>query len=176
MTPSEAIDLEADNRRNGDMPMPHANPHSAPTSHIREAVPIQALSEVPQGCDLYLVPDDRNAPALRMGEFAIINPHACEFVSGALYLIRWQSGDGRECICEVVRRTFNGTDGKAFEGIMFCALNRPRSRRELDDWIQTRRPLHMSDGPLSPEHLDRYIRGRVVGVFRTDFNMTRATQ
>jgi hypothetical protein len=132
-------------------------------STLTELRAFEAFDHVPAGCKLVLVTDDSNKPHLREGEFAVVDMCDTAFVSGELYLIGWKSGHVAESICQVIERTMErGLDGKPFQGIWFCPLNRPQRLEDIEHW---RGPLYASDGPLKPQYLPEYLKGRVIGVF-----------
>jgi hypothetical protein len=123
----------------------------------------EAFDHVPAGCKLVLVTDDSNKPHLRLGEFAVVDMTDTGFVSGEVYLVGWKHGHVAESICQVIERTMDGgPDGKPFQGIWFCPLNHPQRLEDIQHW---RGPLYASDGPLKPQYLPEYIKGRVIGIF-----------
>ena len=85
-------------------------------SDTTELRALERFDHVPAGCKLVLARDASNAPHIRPGEFAIVDPSDTTAVPGEPYLIAWQ-GCGGEAIREVKRRTHRGTDGKPFDGI-----------------------------------------------------------
>ena len=117
---------------------------------------LECFDNVPQGCRLHLQADDRHAPHLRVGEFAVIDPTDRQPVSGELYMVRW-ADTGREAVMQVLIRD---------EGVWFAPLNRPRNADEAATWMRTGRPIWTGDGPLGPEFLSEYIIGRVLGIFQ----------
>jgi hypothetical protein len=123
---------------------------------------LDLLDHVPAGCKLVLATDTANA-LIQPGEFVIVDLTDTAFVSGELYLIGWKNGHKAESICQVIERTMQGgMDGKPFQGIWFCPLNRPQRFEDVANWCG---PLYASDGPLKPEYLPEYIKGRVIGIY-----------
>ncbi|MEJ0068304.1 MAG: hypothetical protein WDO24_05755 [Pseudomonadota bacterium] len=129
------------------------------TAQITELRALEIFSNVPDGCRLHLMSDDRHDPHLREGEWAVVDPSDRDLVSGELYQIQWKSGTERLAIMQVTRRLRHGVDG-----IWLTPLRKPVFLPNGDlDWSK---PIHMSDGPLKPEFLPEYLRGRVIGIYQ----------
>ena len=110
---------------------------------------------VPPGHVEFTMPDDRHAPHVRAGETVLADTSDREFISGELYLIQWQSSH-RLDVMQVSRRK---------EGIWFTPLVKYRTQADVDHGFRTGR-IYMSDGPLKPEYVDLYLKGRVVGILQ----------
>jgi hypothetical protein len=132
---------------------------------VTAPAPIRAfdlLDHVPPGCKLVMATDNSNDPHIKPGEFVIVDMNDTAFVSGEIYLIGWKNGHKAESICQVIKRTMECLARGPFQGIWFCPLNRPQRIEDIEHW---RGPLYASDGPLKPEYLPEYIKGRVIGIF-----------
>jgi len=114
---------------------------------------------VPDGCRDLPVRDDWNAPHLRDGEVAIVDPGDCDLQHGELYAVAYSRGP--EIMQAVWRTAGNVTTWWAMN------LNRPRSRDEFDAWLRAGRTIPAADGPYRPGGLEERILGRVVGILQS---------
>ena len=117
---------------------------AAPPAELRA---LEIFDHLPPGCRLELVGDDDNAPHLRRGEYAVIDPADRRPVAGELHLIDWSTS---RSISLLMFRVHKGIDGKDFTGAWFEPLAKV--------------PV-TSEGPFRLDRLGRYLAGRVVGVW-----------
>lgn len=132
------------------------------------ALPVH--SDVPPGCTVYPVADDRSSPHLRAGELAIVDLWDRTPDHGELFVISYdspceESGE-RLCIVMVYRRTLRvpADDGPT-----------PQPR-----WLQAARwfavPYDRSatvEGPFRPGGIERKLVGRIVGLYQPAFEEAR---
>ncbi len=117
---------------------------------------------LPEGCVAYPVTDETNAPHLRPGDIAIIDPTDREACLGELFVVQWNSG---------------GTDiVEAWPQQMADALcwkvgssNRARSAGAVVDRLCAGQPVGWVDGPYRAEALNQKLRGKVVGILEPIF-------
>jgi hypothetical protein len=115
------------------------------------------LSAVPVGHTVAYIGDDRHAPHLQPGEFAVVDTSERGIEFGELYLIHqsrgpvlWQIGsdhrpEGRDRPCAYLH-----------------PLNMPW--RRVDGSLDMTGPLHVSDGPIYLDALGELVIGRVVAI------------
>lgn len=130
----------------------------------------------PRGWIAHLVTDDATAPILRPGDVALIDPAQRDPIQNELFLIvygRGQPGERRAIVEMDCRSHFSGTHH--FGGWWSHPYNRPRSFEESRRWIEERRRIRFSDGPIdaaSPSgmaYLRNMLVGRVVGLLAPSF-------
>ena len=119
---------------------------------------LTVLDTVPAGCRAMPVPDDRNAPHLRRGEVAIIDPADCVLVHGELFVVQYGRGPA---IMQVAWKLWLG----GWNWWAVC-LNRPRDEAEMWAWARARRSIPSSDGPYRDGGLESITLGRVVGILQ----------
>ena len=119
---------------------------------------LTVLGTVPAGCRAMPVLDDRNAPHLRQGEIAIIDPADCALVHGELFAVLYGSGP---TIMQAIWRT----RGDLSAWWALC-LNRPKDWPEAQAWMAGGRALPMGDGPYRPGGLEERTLGRVIGILQ----------
>lgn len=117
---------------------------------------LMVYDQAPAGLTVLLVVDDRNAPHLQAGEFAVFDPADCDPQHGELFVVRYRSGP---VIMQTIRR---GSGGKS---AWWCVqLDRPIGAAEVVSWAVEGHVIPESDGPYAPGGLESLILGRVVGV------------
>lgn len=118
---------------------------------------------------VYAVPDERNAPAFRQGEYVIVDPDDRKAMHDSNVLVEWSGGrrslmstriGAGEWLEHGVRLCDDGPD----EVWWFDPIVRPKSSAELDDWRRAGRIMSTSEGPLHAEHLEEMTVGRVLGI------------
>ncbi len=132
---------------------------------------------LPAGCTAYPVTDNRNAPHLRVGDIAVIDPSDRDPAAGELFVI--DRGEDSSGIVETWRmslRASSGPGGSIIDttGWMVAPTNRARSHAERED--RMKRGVHVGwvDGPYATEgvnagYLKQRLRGRVVGILEPAF-------
>ena len=129
----------------------------APAGEVRA---LTIFDAVPAGCRAMPVPDDRNAPHLRRGEVAVIDPADCVLVHGELFAV--QFGRGPSITQALWRR--HGDHANWWTHI----LNRPGNWPEAEAWMRAGRSVPAADGPYRPGGLEEKILGRVVGLLQPE--------
>lgn len=132
---------------------------------------------LPAGCIAYPVTDEKNAPHLRPGDIAIVDPSDCLPSTGELFVIEWQSG-GTD-IVETWSQTMKaacGPKGKVIDTVCWKVAASARSRSYADTVDRLRRGGFVGwvDGPYPTEGpyagaLNRKLRGRVIGILEPAF-------
>jgi hypothetical protein len=123
--------------------------------------PIRAfeiIDNVKPGHTLFQQDDDYHHPHLRAGEFAVVDLSDREFQNGELYLVEWN--EQSRGLYQVTQRALGGSNQG--DGIWFGPLCKMKTLP--DGSLDRNQTWHMSEGPLEPKHLPKYLRGRVVGV------------
>lgn len=124
---------------------------------------LEIFSRVPPGCVLHLQDDGSHEPHVHTGEWAVVDPTDTNVVTGELYLIGWPRCPRQsKTIMQVVLCRY----GDGSETVSLMPLNRPQSKAELQEWLRSRRPIYMGESGLGIEHLPKYVRGRVVGIYQ----------
>lgn len=130
--------------------------------------PLTLHTTIPAGCFLHPVPDDRCAPYLTEGQFAVIDCTATEPIENELFMIQfssWQSERHRS-IVQLTRtprllgrnRDIDGWwEGRPRQPV---ALAEVKSYKTMDKAIAN---VGLKYGPLALEGIRRRIVGRVVG-------------
>jgi len=117
---------------------------------------LMMLDVVPAGHQAMAVVDDRNAPHLKSGEFAVVDPADRAPQHGELFAVRYSRGPA---IMQVMWKEWLG------EANWWCrCLDRPRGAAAIAAWAQAGRTIPSSDGPYAPGGLESLIIGRIVGV------------
>jgi hypothetical protein len=119
---------------------------------------LTVLGTVPDGCRAMPVLDDRNAPHLRQGEVAVIDPTDCVLIHGELFAILYGSGPA---IMQAIWRT----RGDLSAWWALC-LDRPKDWPEAQAWMAAGRALPMGDGPYRAGALEERTLGRVIGILQ----------
>ncbi len=132
---------------------------------------------LPAGCTAYHVTDTKNAPHLRPGDVAIIDPGDCEPAAGELFVIKWGSG-----VCDIVETIYSpgryssGPNGEVIDTVCWKvgASNRARSFEDAQDRLARGQHVGWVDGPYATEGanagaLNEKLRGRVIGILEPDF-------
>lgn len=114
-------------------------------------------TRLPLGCVAHRLDDDRHAPHLCAGDFAVIDRCDRDFSHGELYLVHFANGAR---VLQAVRRP-HGVE--QIDGIWLEALDKTGGRSTNELLAGT---AYLSDGPLRPECLADKLLGRVVGVYR----------
>lgn len=125
----------------------------------REYRALMVFCTLPAGCIAVPVTDSESEPHLHAGEFAIVDPHDLEPVSGELFLIRWMNG----------REAFVSVKERGPEGWMIGAPGHPWAKaggpqRPVDECLRLAARFGAVDGPISRRYLIEKLQGRVVGV------------
>ena len=121
---------------------------------------LTVLDTVPAGCRAMPVPNDHNAPHLRRGEVAIIDPADCALVHGELFVVQYGQGPA---VMQVVWRTTGNLSA------WWCvSLDDPRSWADCKARMDTGRVLRMADGPYRPGGLEERTLGRVIGILQPE--------
>ena len=121
--------------------------------------------EVPRGCGVHTMLDDRMEPLMHRGDMAVIDFNDRDLVPGELYLLL--NGNGPQ-LWQIVYepKTNRERMGRARgDCVWMHPLNRPRSKAECDRWVRERRPLRTSDGPLKTEALPETMLGKAIGFY-----------
>ena len=121
---------------------------------------LTVFDAVPNGCRAMPVPDDRNAPHLRQGEIAVVDPADCVLVHGELFVVQYGQGPA---IMQAIWRT----RGDLSAWWALC-LNRPKDWPEAQAWMAAGRALPMGDGPYCPGGLEERTLGRVIGILQPE--------
>lgn len=129
---------------------------------------------LPHGFAAYPVKDDANAPYLRTGDAAIIDPTDHEPATGELFVIDWQSGASD--IVETWSHRMKAGCGPAGEMIdtvcwKVARSNRARSADDVLRRLRAGQPVGWVDGPYPTEWpyagaLSRKLRGKIVGILQ----------
>lgn len=120
----------------------------------------------------FLVPDNRSAPHLRAGEYAVIDTADVEPQHGELYLIQWSSGARRRCIVQARADHLNITGPGAEPSLCWWVGDLVRVTIAQIEAMKARaKPGEvpvitggLSDGAYQTDHLRSKLLGRVVGV------------
>ena len=121
---------------------------------------LTVLDTVPAGCRAMPVPDDHNAPHLRQGEVAVVDPADCTLVHGEVFAVQYGQGPA---IMQAVWRTTGNLSA------WWCvSLDDPRSWADCKARMDTGRVLRMADGPYRPGALEEHTLGRVVGILQPE--------
>ncbi len=133
---------------------------------MRDLAPVPAgeiraltlLDAVPAGCRAMAVLDDKNAPHLRLGEVAVIDPADCGLVHGELYAVQFGRGPS---ITQALWRRHDD------QGHWWThTLNRPCDWPETDAWMRAGKTVPAADGPYRSGGLEEKILGRVIGLLQ----------
>lgn len=117
---------------------------------------LMVLDHVPARHQAMAVVDDRNAPHLRSGEFAVVDPVDRVPQHGELFAVRYSRGPA---IMQAMWMHWLG------EANWWCrCLDRPRGAAGIPAWAREGRTIPSSDGPYAPGGLESLIIGRIVGV------------
>lgn len=129
---------------------------------------------LPQGFTTYPVTDEANAPHLRPGDIAIIDPADREPSNGEMFVIEWQSGGSD--IVETWSERMKAGCGPNREIIdtvcwKVAGSNRARTAAGVMERLRAGRLVGWVDGPYATEGphagaLNRKLRGRVVGILQ----------
>ena len=131
--------------------------HNLTKTQAQPATAFQLFDRVPEGCRLFMVPDNRHWPHLRTAEWALVDEMDREIEWNEVYLVRNLT---RQLLWQIT--SFPDDEERA----CLMPLNRPRSSSQVDQWIADRKPLHIIDGPLYIYHLQELIIGKVVGIYQ----------
>lgn len=130
----------------------------------------------PRGWIPHLITDDEAAPILRPGDVVLIDPTQRDPIHRELFVIDYGRGQPGASRNVVEMKCQDHTDGRReFRGWWSHPYNRPRSRDESRRWIEERRRIRFSDGPIDAGNPDGmlYLRtklvGRVVGLLSPSF-------
>ncbi|WP_203309624.1 hypothetical protein [Sphingomonas beigongshangi] len=133
---------------------------------------------LPEGYVAFPVTDMANAPHLRPGDIAIIDPTDREPQYGELFLIAW--GGERSAIVETWTRPMTlgcGPNGEYIEtiGWLVAGSNRPRSFAEASERLDRGGYMGWVNGTYATEgpragYLNGLLRGKVVGVLEPAFD------
>jgi hypothetical protein len=133
--------------------------------------------DLPQGFVAYPVTDEANAPHLRPGDIAIIDPTDCEPAAGELFVIDWQSGGSDIVETWSQRMTAGcGPNGEMIDTVCWkvAGSNRSRSYDDAMERLRLGQPIGWVDGPYATEGpragaLKRKLRGRVIGILEAAY-------
>ena len=117
--------------------------------------------EAPPGTLEVPLRDDWNAPHLRSGERAVIDPNDREPQHGEFYLVQWSNGE--LSIKQALARLHYNDELGYFTGWWTADLVRPRSHEQLNRWANSGQPVRLMDGPRRVEAFSKALRGRVIG-------------
>ena len=92
---------------------------------------------------------NRDAPHLRDGEVAIVDPGDCDLQHGELYAVAYSRGP------KIMQAVWHTTDNVTTWWAM--NLNRPRGLDEFDVWMRAGRTIPAADGPYRPGGLEERI-------------------
>lgn len=106
---------------------------------------LMLFEDLASGCFVFPVTDALNAPHLRAGEFAVIDPEDLEPQHGELFLVQWCTG-GR-ALRQIVSRPCQNTELGPFLGW----------------WTRGLASIYV-DGPRTTERIREALVGRVVGI------------
>lgn len=108
------------------------------------------FDEVPPGCCLFRVGDNRHEPFLRDGDFVVVDTADRQMAVGELHLILQSDGP---ILWQIKKET---------RGVKFCG----RHRNEVPYILcpLSRTGFHLSDGWLTRAELAKNILGRVIGL------------
>ncbi|MHA0335838.1 hypothetical protein [Sphingomonas aquatilis] len=109
---------------------------------------------LPEGCVAYPVTDETNAPHLRPGDIAIIDPTDRDVCVGELFVAQW--GSGKTDIVEAW--TADAVHWKV------GGSNRARSHASVLERLRQGSQVGWVDGPYPSEVLKQKLRGKVVGI------------
>lgn len=120
----------------------------------------------------FLVEDDRSAPHLRRGEYAVVDMSDVEAQHGEVYLIQWQSGARRRCIVQLRSDRLNITGPGAAPSLVWWVGDLVRaSIADIDAAKARKKPGKipvvtgaLCDGPYQTDGLSSMLVGRIVGV------------
>jgi hypothetical protein len=137
-----------------------------------------AYDRLPEGCIAFPVTDGANAPHLRPGDIAIIDPTDREPQHGELFVIAWASGGIgiRETVSKAMRARC-GPNGEIIDTVcwMVAGANRPRSFAEASERLERGAYMGWADGPYATEgpragYLNGLLRGKVVGILEPTYD------
>lgn len=128
----------------------------------REPCQIEVFDHIPLGCKLELLNSTAHDPYYRLGEFAVVDLTDREFADGEVFLIKYPIS-GRRDVRQVEMRPYRNSGG-AYDGIYLHPMQRCTILPDGDlDWSK---PIHLSDGPLTPIYWPEYVMGRVIGIYQ----------
>lgn len=127
---------------------------------------------LPQGFAAYPVTDESNAPHLRPGDIAIIDPADRNPTPGELFVIDWQSGGSAIVETWSQRMTAGcGPNSEMIDTVCWkvAGSNRARSAGDVAQRLRAGLPVGWVNGPYPTEGpyagaLNRKLRGKVVGI------------
>lgn len=116
---------------------------------------------VPAGHAAYPITDDRNAPHLHMGDFAIIDPSDTDPCEGELFLMEWHSSPGH----------YSANETFSKPGITGWCIG-PVAQPE---WVKEAiaagaPPVRWCDFGYKTEALRERLMGRIVGLFQSTYS------
>lgn len=121
--------------------------------------PFIVFDQVPRGCVVYAVPDNRQMPLLHAGEWVIVDPADRRPVEGELFVIQWQSGGGPRIVEAAILPAEAGSTGARLwavsarhRGSNAAALGFGRPGQIIGDCL------------YRDEQLEERFRGRVIGI------------
>lgn len=129
-------------------------------------------AHIPDGCIVVPVTDNRGAPHLRMGEFAIVNPADRDPKSGEVYLVQWEGGSRsimsikafpNHCVDASPERPFEWWLG----GAAFPWRKPGSQKRSMKECLALLARYGSNDGPITDVgYLKSKLVGRIVGIFQ----------
>ena len=127
-------------------------------SPAQEYRALELMSQIPEGCALFPVMDEKSDPHLRRGEIAVVDTADREPRHGEVYVIQWSCG--RRCITQLIGPGFAGFSPPEKDHWWTGALTYRQSVPGLGE-------LRMIDGPRSKSGIRKALIGRVIGIFQS---------
>jgi hypothetical protein len=149
------------------------NAHTQPPATPATATVLPRLTEIQSHFIAYQVPDDRDAPIVRKGEFVVVDPNNTAAMDASLVLVEWSSGRRSLVLvraepCEWTDRCARLRRDGPHLAWWTSPVVRPRSAAEAEAWRQAGRIGRTSEGPLRAEQLQAMTVGCVIGIADED--------
>ena len=124
---------------------------------------------LPEGCVAFEVPDDKNLPHLRAGDFVVVDPSDCEPGLGELFAITWKSSfDGRWQIVQTDHWPIPGGDPDQVR----WGLGAAAAECLVSVCGATSGPrLRWADGPYPEDYVREITHGKIIGILEPDFRL-----
>jgi len=117
--------------------------------------------EIPPGCGVTEVPDERMWPLFSIGDCVVVDHMDRDFVEGEIFLLL----TGSPKLWQV--RQWRNRNGHQLQSDELCIrmdpINRPGNLNDIYARSRQGRPIYNSDGPLKSSAWPAYCLGRVVG-------------
>jgi hypothetical protein len=121
---------------------------------------------IPEGCKAYVVPDNRQLPHLRAGEWVVVDPDDRVPTHGDLFMIQWQSGRAGPQVVEAgLMRNLSQQRGEPY----WAVGARHRGAHNATALVFGEPGQIIGDFPYRSEQLTERFLGKVVGILEHAF-------